>query len=176
MLDKNLRFISGNRLFIRATDVIAGTDGVRLRTGSLDSELKLGRHIIPEATGFYNKTVSLTPDNLGITANRNYPIRLTQIVLVKKLEKEQTVQKLDLSNEGQLDEAFLSLYNSASQFSESFPNFVLGCNIPYPDVFTPELRVKRRDFVLHLLQNVEPVKIEGKLDDISKYIVHAMRR
>ena len=176
LLDNGIELVSGNRLFVNGVNIVGGTSGIRLRAGSLESEFKLGSYISPDTLGFHDRKVSLTSENVGIRVNVDYPVKLTKIILVKKLEKELSVKKLDMANETQLNEAFLSIHNSASEFSDSFPNFVLGSKIPYPDIFTNEHRWKRIAFVSNLLRNVESVKVEGKLEGIGEYISQNIRK
>jgi hypothetical protein len=176
LVNKNIKFVSGNRLFIDGINIVSGTRGIRLRAGSLKSEFKLDNYILPDILEFQDKKVSVIAEDLGINANLNYPIRLIKIILVKKLEKELTVKKLDMSNNAQLNEAFLILHNSASEFNDNFPNFVLGSKIPYPNMFTDEHRRKRIVFVSNLLRNVESIKVEGRLEEIGEYISRSIRK
>ena len=175
-VDKNIEFVSGNRLFINKVNIVSSTHGIRLRAGSLESEFKLGSYILPDTSAFQDRKVSLVAENLGIKVNVDYPIKLTKIVLVKKLEKGLSVKRLDMSDETQSNEAFLIIYNSASEFSDNFPNVVLGSKIPYPNMFTNEHRQKRIDFVSNLLRNVELVKVEGRLEEIGWYISQNIKK
>jgi hypothetical protein len=176
MLDKTICFMSGNRIFVQGTKVVSGVSGVRLRAGSLKLELGLRGPSVPSHLGFYDTKVSLTPEEIGLSNNPKYPIKLGKIIIAKKFEKAITVQKLNTSNEDQMNEAFLNLYSSTSEFSENFPNFLLGPKIPYPDLFTNRLRTARISFIKGLLRSVDVVKVEGKLEEISSYITYEIRR
>ena len=174
MLDRTICFVSGNRIFVRGTDVIDGASGVRLRAGSLGQELGLSSPALEEI-GFYDAKVSLTPAEIGIVTTPSYPLKLTKIIVVRKFERELTVEKLNMANEEQMNDAFLNLYNCASEFSENFPSFILGPKIPYPNVFTTKLKEARISFIKGLLRNIEVIKVEGKLKEIASFVKNEIR-
>ncbi len=174
--DNKAKFISGNRVFMMGDNAIGGSATTRLRVGSIIMELGMNGNGAISNPKMYDSKVSLNPEEIGVSLNEVYPVKIETLVIVKKLDKTFSVDKnLDISNDNKKNDAFLLFWESATEFSETFPNLALGPKIPYPDIFNQELREKRVQFVSDLIKNVRVAKAEGRLSDLSNFVLELLR-
>lgn len=176
-LNKEVQLVSGSRCFVKEDKIVGSIPGLDLRLGSVMEELSSELKGVTAALNLDNvrawdQRVVIKPDEAGITLNSKYPIDIGSFVLVKKLPKNLTV-----ITEGIERDAFLArIYDSIYTFSEQLPHYVLGSKIPYPDIFGEAMRLKRMGFGEQVLAGKPTIYLEGRLADMSSYIVKNVLR
>ncbi len=169
--------ISGNRIFLNKNRIIGGAKFLRVRVGSLISELNFRKNKLLRILGTgslesMNGKITTTPRELGINEFRRKSAKLVAIFKVKKLPGKFSAS----ISRGESIEKFESIYKALSEFSDYFPDIMYSARLPYPDIFGQKLRLQRVLKARELINNIPLITVEGDIDDISKYIIQSMRR
>ena len=176
-LDPEVKLISGSRVFVKEDKIVGSIPSIDLRFGSVISELSTELQDSKNSTIIQNQQVwdqrvLLRPEDLHINTNAEYPIDIRRLVLVKKLPKE----LLAVRNSIDRDSFLVRVYDALYAFSEHIPQYVLGSKIPYPDIFGNGMRQSRIQFGERLLGSKQPIYLEGRLAEISTYVVRELLR
>lgn len=169
LLDDELNFISGNRLFISKRDIIERIPGINLRRGSIAKEFdgrfnKMLRKNISEE--MWEEKETLLPSEIGLHEQNTYPIQIDTLIVVKKLPREDIVINTNMK-----DSLFLILFESLSVYSDNLPLLFLGGRLPFPSLFSYDDKKARIEFAQALFESTKIIYVEGQLESISRYII-----
>ncbi|MEM3876057.1 MAG: hypothetical protein QXP35_03185 [Candidatus Micrarchaeaceae archaeon] len=168
LLDDELNFISGNRLFISKSDIIERIPGINLRKGSIVKEFdgRFNKMLRNSSGEVWEEKKILLPSEIGLHEQNSYPVSIDTLIVVKKLPREDIVINTNMK-----DSLFLMLFESLSVYSDNLPLLFLGGRLPFPSLFSYEDKKARIEFAQALFESTKIIYIEGQLDNISHYII-----
>lgn len=174
ILNDDVRFVTGNRVFLSGDAVIGGVSSINVRVGSIISEFRnafpqiaLNQHI---KGADWEHRVYVQPKDVGVKINQRYPLKLCNIIVVKKLPKNIDVKVV---SENGNDEKF-QLYDDISRWGDRKP-YLAGSSMHYPEIFTRNLKQMRLNQASQMLTNIPFLYINGRLDSMADHISKLIR-
>ncbi len=169
-----IKLISGNRIFLNSDNIIGGVNIINLRYGSIKSEFSSFDQVTiinSQIKKVYNweKRLFVNPEDLKITVNKKYPVKLTAIIFIKKLPKPLTILKVE-DKYTYLHE----LYESISRWGDRNP-YTFGSMIHLPEIFSYRLKSIRLHSINDILKSTPILSLEGNLENISDYLKTLIR-
>ena len=175
LMDKDATLISGSRLFVSDEGIVGGMPGIDLRSGSINAEFgEEFARVAQDANSIaWEERKLLTPRDAGIRmCEDQFPMPIKAFVLLKKLPKTLTV-----FHDGIDKEAFLlRLYDALYVFAELTPYLMLGNGLPYPDIYSYEMKKERAAFASRLLENPDRIYLEGDMKEMADFVLKNIAR